>query len=83
MIWRPIAKDGADLPDGQRALAPARLTIAVGETYDFELRADQPGDVALEVVRPASRYPAEITPSGKVVELRPASGVVVSVPVRR
>lgn len=83
LIWRPIAKDGADLPEGQRALTPARLTIAVGETYDFELRPDQAGEVALEVVRPANRYPAEITPSGKAVELRPASGVTVSIPIVR
>jgi FtsP/CotA-like multicopper oxidase with cupredoxin domain len=83
LIWRPIAKDGADLPATQRELAPARLTIAVGETYDFEFRADATGDVMIEVVRPANRFPAEITPSGKAVELRPASGVAVKVPVRR
>ena len=82
-MWRPLAKDGADLPEGQRSLTPAQLTIAVGETYDFELRPNQTGDVMLEVVRPANRFPAEITPSGKAVELRPASGVAVSVPIRR
>jgi FtsP/CotA-like multicopper oxidase with cupredoxin domain len=81
--WRPIAKDGADLPERQRTRTPARLTIAVGETYDFELQPDQPGEVALEVMRPASVYPAEITPSGKAVQLRPASGVAVTVPVIR
>jgi hypothetical protein len=47
------------------------------------LRAGETGDVTIEVVRPANRSPAEITPSGKAVELRPASGVAVKVPVRR
>ena len=35
IMWRPIAKDGADLPEGQRALTPARLTIAVGEDVRY------------------------------------------------
>lgn len=83
IMWRPIAKDGADLPASQQELAQARLTIAVGETYDFELRAGETGDLTIEVVRPANRFPAEITPSGKAVELRPASGVAVKVPIRR
>jgi FtsP/CotA-like multicopper oxidase with cupredoxin domain len=83
IMWRPVAKDGADLPGRQRTLTPARLTIAVGETYDFEVRPDATGDLSLEVVRPANRFPAEITPSGKAVELRAASGVVVTIPVGR
>jgi FtsP/CotA-like multicopper oxidase with cupredoxin domain len=83
VMWRPVAKDGADLPERQRTLKPARLTIAVGETYDFEVRPDATGDLTLEVVRPANRFPAEITPSGKAVELRAASGVVVTIPVGR
>jgi len=81
-MWRPIAKDGADLPAGQRELGAAQLTIAVGETYDFEFRPDGPGEGALEVVRPANRFPAEITPSHKVAELRPESGVAVNIAVR-
>jgi FtsP/CotA-like multicopper oxidase with cupredoxin domain len=35
--WRPVTKDGAPLPQHLRAAVPARQTIAVGETYDFEL----------------------------------------------
>jgi len=80
--WRPIAKDGADLPAGQREMCSARVTIAVGETYDFEFSAERAGELALEVVRPANRFPAEITPSHKVVELRPESGVAVNISVR-
>src|SRR6266852_5791558 len=40
VIWRPIAKDGADLPAGQRELCPAQVTVGVGETYDFEFRPE-------------------------------------------
>jgi FtsP/CotA-like multicopper oxidase with cupredoxin domain len=80
--WRPIAKDGADLPAGLRELCPAQLTIGVGETYDFEFRPERAGELALEVVRPANRFPAEITPSHKVVELRPESRVAVKIVVQ-
>ena len=80
--WRPIAKDGADLPAGQRERCPAQLTIGVGETYDFEFRPERTGELALEVVRPANRFPAEITPSHKVVELRPESRVAVKIVVQ-
>src|SRR5262249_8567005 len=80
--WRPIAKDGADLPAGQREPGPAQLAIAVGETYDFEFRPERAGEVALEVVRPANRFPAETPPSGNVVELRPESRVTVRIAVR-
>ncbi len=79
--WRPIAKDGAELPAGQRELCPAQLTIAVGETYDFEFSPEQPGELALEVVRPSNRFPAQITPSHKIVELRPESRVAARIPV--
>jgi len=80
--WRPIAKDGADLPAGQQEVCPARVTIAVGETYDFEFSPERAGELELEVIRPANRFPAEITPSHKVVELRPESRVAVDIAVR-
>ncbi len=35
--WTPVTKDGAPLPAAARVAAPARQTIAVGETYDFEV----------------------------------------------
>ena len=37
MTWTPLTKDGAPLPASARAPVPARQTIAVGETYDFEV----------------------------------------------
>lgn len=47
--WRPIAKDGADLPPSQRIVRPALQLIGVGETYDFELTPETPGTLRLEV----------------------------------
>jgi FtsP/CotA-like multicopper oxidase with cupredoxin domain len=37
IAWRPLAKDGADLPASQRAARPARSPIAIGETMDYEI----------------------------------------------
>jgi len=37
LTWVPAAKDGAPLPAGRREPGAARQTIAVGETYDFEV----------------------------------------------
>jgi len=47
--WRPVAKDGFDLPDSVRGLRPARQVVSIGETYDFEYTARQPGTLRLEV----------------------------------
>jgi len=80
--WRPVAKDGADLPEGQRGVRPAKVTITVGETYDFEFRPEVAGELALEVVRPPNVFPAQVTPSHKAVELRPESRIVAEIVVR-
>ena len=48
-IWRPVAKDGADLPASQRRPRPAYLLTGPGETADFELTPGTPGDLRLEV----------------------------------
>jgi len=37
VTWRPLTKDGAPLPPDRCVPGPARQTIAVGETYDFEV----------------------------------------------
>jgi len=37
VTWRPLTKDGAPVPDCEAEPGPARVTIAVGETYDFEV----------------------------------------------
>jgi FtsP/CotA-like multicopper oxidase with cupredoxin domain len=36
--WTPLTKDGAPLPASMRTPVPARQTIGVGETYDFEVQ---------------------------------------------
>ena len=45
VTWRPLTKDGAAVPASEAVPGPARVTIAVGETYDFEVET------------PASRKP--------------------------
>jgi hypothetical protein len=47
--WRPVAKDGADLPNASRRLIPARQLISIGETFDFELTPSDAGAMRLEV----------------------------------
>ena len=47
--WRPVAKDGADLPASQRRLRPSWLLTGPGETADFEFTPRAPGDLRLEV----------------------------------
>jgi FtsP/CotA-like multicopper oxidase with cupredoxin domain len=39
VVWTPVTKDGAPLPPGRCRPGPARQTIGVGETYDFEYDA--------------------------------------------
>ena len=39
VTWRPLTKDGASLPPARCVPGPARQTIAVGETYDFEVQS--------------------------------------------
>jgi FtsP/CotA-like multicopper oxidase with cupredoxin domain len=39
VLWHPLAKDGANLPNERSAMEPATKVIAVGETYDFEYEA--------------------------------------------
>jgi manganese oxidase len=47
--WRPVAKDGFDLPRAMQALRPARQVISMGETYDFEYMPQRSGTLRLEV----------------------------------
>lgn len=45
VIWKALAKDGADLPASQALHAEAnRQQIAVGETMDFEFLPQKPGE---------------------------------------
>jgi FtsP/CotA-like multicopper oxidase with cupredoxin domain len=39
IAWRPLTKDGAPVAGGEAEPGPARVTMAAGETYDFEVDA--------------------------------------------
>jgi FtsP/CotA-like multicopper oxidase with cupredoxin domain len=60
ITWTPVAKDGAELPAGRRQGVTARQTIAVGETYDFEIDVP-PGrrTLWLEVRSAAGKWEAQ------------------------
>jgi hypothetical protein len=47
--WRPLARDGADLPAGLRLAKPALATLGPGETADFTYVPVRPGKLQLEV----------------------------------
>jgi manganese oxidase len=53
--WRAIAKDGADLPAAQAVVLPAKLTIGVGETYDFEFTPEAAGELRLLAIDAVGR----------------------------
>ena len=53
VTWRPLAKDGADLPERDRALRPAEQVVSIGETHDFEFVPEHRGELRLEL-RPPS-----------------------------
>ena len=48
-VWRPLAKDGADLPVARRMMQSARHPISIGETADFEVTLTSPGPMRLEM----------------------------------
>jgi FtsP/CotA-like multicopper oxidase with cupredoxin domain len=50
--WRPLAKDGADLPPDLAAPSPARAPLSIGETLDVELAPSEAGEMRLEAVMP-------------------------------
>ena len=58
--WTPLTKDGAPVPPGMRTPVPARQTIGVGETYDFEVQT-APGRESLwiEVRSTAGKWLAQ------------------------
>jgi FtsP/CotA-like multicopper oxidase with cupredoxin domain len=46
--WRPLAKDGADVPTADRSLRKATQTVSIGETMDVEFFPPKPGEYRLE-----------------------------------
>jgi len=51
--WRPVAKDGADLPESQAVEMSAEAVFGAGETMDVEIRRTQAERLILEVTRVA------------------------------
>jgi FtsP/CotA-like multicopper oxidase with cupredoxin domain len=47
--WKPLARDGADLPATLRAPKPATVTMGPGETADFTYVPARAGTMSLEV----------------------------------
>ncbi len=47
--WKPLARDGADLPPALRAPTSALLEMGPGETADFTYLPTRPGPMMLEV----------------------------------
>jgi len=55
LTWRPLAKDGADLPAQTAVVGPARHRVAVGETFDAEFTPPGPGEYFLTMGAPAKQ----------------------------
>ena len=55
--WRPVAKDGFDLPAREQTLRPARQLVSVGETYDFEYTPASRGTLQLEIRGDRGQHP--------------------------
>ena len=49
VTWRPLAKDGADLPARFQVAIPARAPISIGETMDYEFLPSAGGDWRVEM----------------------------------
>jgi FtsP/CotA-like multicopper oxidase with cupredoxin domain len=47
--WLALAKDGATLPPRLATTSDAVLHITSGETYDFQIQPDKPGEIPLQL----------------------------------
>jgi hypothetical protein len=48
--WKPLAKDGADLPSFQQMIKPAlKQPISVGQTLDFGFTPEVSGDYIFQI----------------------------------
>jgi FtsP/CotA-like multicopper oxidase with cupredoxin domain len=65
--WKPLAKDGADLPSYQQIIKPAlNQPISVGQTLDFEFTPDKAGEYFFQV---SSTY-GFLTPINMVLRVK-------------
>ena len=53
--WRPLAKDGADLPPSASVPQRASRRLGVGETFDAEFIAPEPGEYRLTIGTPTKQ----------------------------
>ena len=60
LLWRPLAKDGAEVPPASRMERPARVRMGVGETYDFLWTPVAPGEAMLRVHVPFPTWPGSV-----------------------
>ena len=70
--WRPVAKDGADLPQSQAVPRPAQLIFGPGEIYDYEFTPRAPGELKLRFGFPPARVPRPnvVIPESVIVAVR-------------
>ncbi len=60
--WRPLARDGADLPQERRTPVSAQLHLDVGQTFDVGWRPRETGTYVLEIVtRPGTPNAPPVT----------------------
>lgn len=71
--WRPIAKDGADLPASQSAVRPASILMGPGETADFLFTPTRAGAMKLDVVTHLDGW--RVTVPIQVAPTRPRSAI--------
>jgi FtsP/CotA-like multicopper oxidase with cupredoxin domain len=64
--WRAIAKDGADYPRDRATERPAQVVLDVGEAYDFEFDAREPGEYVL-TIETLARPPMNSTRQQRIV----------------
>jgi FtsP/CotA-like multicopper oxidase with cupredoxin domain len=57
--WHPVAKDGADLPEGLRREGNAQFLSETGQTFDFMWTPIEPGDATLSVTQERFFLPGE------------------------
>ncbi len=48
--WRPVARDGADLPEDRKVMRRAVQPLTIGQTMDFEVTPRGPGDMRLTAI---------------------------------
>ena len=79
--WRPVAKDGADLPASQATMQSAILDVHPGETYDFEVLRPRPESLTVRVLaaETIANRAAFIARVGRGV---PLPRIVIDIPLR-